>query len=69
MDINEQIELQIEEEKKSVDYDTREFTIEIVVDKYLKILSKMIMKSLFLIINVSLHGMSKDSQSLLNPLF
>lgn len=36
MDINEQIELQIEEEKKSVDYDTREFTIEIVVDKYLK---------------------------------
>lgn len=36
MDINEQIEKQIEEEKKSVDYDTREFTIEIVVDKYLK---------------------------------
>ena len=36
MDINEQIENQIEEEKKSVDYDTREFTIEIVVDKYLK---------------------------------
>ena len=32
MDINEQIEKQIEEEKKSVDYDTREFTIEIVVD-------------------------------------
>lgn len=38
MDINEQIEKQIEEEKKSVDYDTREFTIEIVVDKYLKYL-------------------------------
>lgn len=36
MDINETIEYQIEEEKKSVDYDTREFTIELIVDKYLK---------------------------------
>lgn len=36
MDIHELIEIQIEDEKKSVDYDTREFTIEIIVDKYLK---------------------------------
>ena len=36
MDINKAIESQIEEEKKSVDYDTREFTIELIVDKYLK---------------------------------
>ena len=36
MDINEEIEAQINEQKKSVDYDTREFTIEILVDKYLE---------------------------------
>lgn len=36
MDINEQIELQIAEEKKNVDYDTRELTVEIIVEKYQK---------------------------------
>ena len=35
LDINEAIEKQIEQQKKSVDYDTREFTVEILVDKYL----------------------------------
>lgn len=35
MDINSMIEEQIEAEKKSVDYDTREFTIEIIVSKYI----------------------------------
>jgi hypothetical protein len=40
MDINEAIEAQINEQKKSVDYDTREFTIELLVDKYLKDLEK-----------------------------
>ena len=30
------LELQIEEQKKTVDFDTREFTIEILVNKYLE---------------------------------
>jgi len=36
LNINDAIEKQIEQQKKSVDYDTREFTIEILVEKYLK---------------------------------
>ena len=36
IDINKAIEDQIESEKKSVDYDTREFTIELIVSKYLE---------------------------------
>lgn len=35
MDIIESIEKQIDEQQKSVDYDTREFTIELIVSKYL----------------------------------
>lgn len=33
---NKKVELQIEAQKRTVDYDTREFTIEIIVQKYLE---------------------------------
>ncbi|MBP3366675.1 MAG: DUF262 domain-containing protein [Treponema sp.] len=40
MDINEQIEKQINEQKKTVDYDTRELIIETIVQKYLDKIEK-----------------------------
>ena len=40
MGINMDLESQINEQRKTVDFDTREFTIEILVDKYEKNINK-----------------------------
>lgn len=61
MDNNTDVEKQIMEQQKTVDFDTREFTIEILVNKHITGLDDEKMNFMFLIINVNLFGMKLDN--------
>lgn len=60
---NHAIEQQIENEKSIVDYDTREFTIEYIVDKYSKDIDSEKMSFLFRNIREILYGASSGNQN------
>ena len=62
----EDAERQITEQHKIIDYDTREYPVEVIVSKYLNAFKKMIMIFLCLTTSVIIHGQMITNQNLLN---
>lgn len=60
----EKLEREIEQEQRNVAYDTREYTIEYIVDKYLKGVDKDENEFLSQIIKGNLFGVMSDNLNL-----